>query len=374
MNKTLHQISGLVSARLALVAIMLLGFASAALAQCYMTFGNGKSINVKPGTEVEIPFNLVNPGEKITSLQADFKLPEGVEYISMSRYGDRYSTLTHDVYCDSLKTNKGVFTDWYRYTMFCTDTKYYIKGEEGAIAMLKVKVADDFRGGMIQLREMELSANGVPVASAPAEGSVKLNVEIGQLSFAPAPLKIATDGSKTRVDVVLTNDLKVYGLQMDMKLPTGMKMVREVDDYGYEDIVFEGNNERLLNVTIAYNAFTEDSIRIVAFDRNADPFQGNEGTLFSFYVQADETLADVSTIKVTGVILTNDKRQDVDLDDIELEVNKDISSGLDRVQVVNESDIVGIYTMDGVQLNSLAKGAVNVVKYRNGAIRKVVVR
>ena len=374
MNKTLHQISGLVSARLALVAIMLLGFASAALAQCYMTFGNGKSINVKPGTEVEIPFNLVNPGEKITSLQADFKLPEGVEYISMSRYGDRYSTLTHDVYCDSLKTNKGVFTDWYRYTMFCTDTKYYIKGEEGAIAMLKVKVADDFRGGMIQLREMELSANGVPVASAPAEGSVTLNVEIGQLSFAPAPLKIATDGSKTRVDVVLTNDLKVYGLQMDMKLPTGMKMVREVDDYGYEDIVFEGNNERLLNVTIAYNAFTEDSIRIVAFDRNADPFQGNEGTLFSFYVQADETLADVSTIKVTGVILTNDKRQDVDLDDIELEVNKDISSGLDRVQVVNESDIVGIYTMDGVQLNSLAKGAVNVVKYRNGAIRKVVVR
>lgn len=374
MNKTLHQISGLVSARLALVAIMLLGFASAALAQCYMTFGNGKSINVKPGTEVEIPFNLVNPGEKITSLQADFKLPEGVEYISMSRYGDRYSTLTHDVYCDSLKTNKGVFTDWYRYTMFCTDTKYYIKGEEGAIAMLKVKVADDFRGGMIQLREMELSANGVPVASAPAEGSVKLNVEIGQLSFAPAPLKIATDGSKTRVDVVLTNDLKVYGLQMDMKLPTGMKMVREVDDYGYENIVFEGNNERLLNVTIAYNAFTEDSIRIVAFDRNADPFQGNEGTLFSFYVQADETLADVSTIKVTGVILTNDKRQDVDLDDIELEVNKDISSGLDRVQVVNESDIVGIYTMDGVQLNSLAKGAVNVVKYRNGAIRKVVVR
>lgn len=194
------------------------------------------------------------------------------------------------------------------------------------------------------------------------------------MSFAPAPLKIATDGSKTRVDVVLTNDLKVYGLQMDMKLPTGMKMVREVDDYGYEDIVFEGNNERLLNVTIAYNAFTEDSIRIVAFDRNADPFQGNEGTLFSFYVQADETLADVSTIKVTGVILTNDKRQDVDLDDIELEVNKDISSGLDRVQVVNESDIVGIYTMDGVQLNSLAKGAVNVVKYRNGAIRKVVVR
>ena len=55
------------------------------------------------------------------------------------------------------------------------------------------------------------------------------------------------------------------------------------------------------------------------------------------------------------------------------EKNMDITTGISTIQRDNDNDVEGYYSLDGRKLNTLQPG-VNIVKMKNGAIRKIIMK
>ena len=287
------------ASRLIMACLMTVGSFACALADNKVTI---ESFNIKPGEEKTVAVYLDN-SDRITALQMDITLPDGIVYVdnSLTRDEVRLDRDYHSLFMSTLSDGN------LRLLIVPSDT-ISIFGESGAIAYFKVKAENSFvKAGEIDFTNIlgsshEKGEDGYTKSFPMADFSADVAPYVGKLYTAADTLAIKTDGTSKKVSLVLDNFINVRGMQALITLPQGLSF--EVKDNGKPK--FEYGSRLPQNATISSNMTADGKLKIAVAGMTTENFAGTTGEVLAFYVKADETLALKSELVINDVIVSNE--------------------------------------------------------------------
>ena len=287
------------ASRLIMACLMAVGSFACALADNKVTI---ESFNIKPGEEKTVAVCLDN-SDRITALQMDIALPDGIVYVanSLTRDEVRLDRDYHSLFMSTLSDGN------LRLLIVPSDT-VSIFGDSGAIAYFKVKAENSFvKAGEIDFTNIlgsshEKGEDGYTKSYPMADFSADVAPYVGKLYTAADTLAIKTDGTSKKVSLVLDNFINVRGMQALITLPQGLSF--EVKDNGKPK--FEYGSRLPQNATISSNMTSDGKLKIAVAGMTTENFAGTTGEVLAFYVKADETLALKSDLVINDVIVSNE--------------------------------------------------------------------
>ena len=287
------------ASRLIMACLMAVGSFACALADNKVTI---ESFNIKPGEEKTVAVCLDN-SDRITALQMDITLPDGIVYVanSLTRDEVRLDRDYHSLFMSTLSDGN------LRLLIVPSDT-VSIFGDSGAVAYFKVKAENSFvKAGEIDFTNIlgsshEKGEDGYTKSFPMADFSADVAPYVGKLYTAADTLAIKTDGTSKKVSLVLDNFINVRGMQALITLPQGLSF--EVKDNGKPK--FEYGSRLPQNATISSNMTDDGKLKIAVAGMTTENFAGTTGEVLAFYVKADETLALKSELVINDVIVSNE--------------------------------------------------------------------
>lgn len=287
------------ASRLIMACLMAVGSFACALADNKVTI---ESFNIKPGEEKTVAVCLDN-SDRITALQMDIALPDGIVYVanSLTRDEVRLDRDYHSLFMSTLSDGN------LRLLIVPSDT-VSIFGDSGAVAYFKVKAENSFvKAGEIDFTNIlgsshEKGEDGYTKSFPMADFSADVAPYVGKLYTAADTLAIKTDGTSKKVSLVLDNFINVRGMQALITLPQGLSF--EVKDNGKPK--FEYGSRLPQNATISSNMTSDGKLKIAVAGMTTENFAGTTGEVLAFYVKADETLALKSELVINDVIVSNE--------------------------------------------------------------------
>ena len=287
------------ASRLIMACLMAVGSFACALADNKVTI---ESFNIKPGEEKTVAVCLDN-SDRITALQMDITLPDGIVYVanSLTRDEVRLGRDYHSLFMSTLSDGN------LRLLIVPSDT-VSIFGDSGAVAYFKVKAENSFvKAGKIDFTNIlgsshEKGEDGYTKSFPMADFSADVAPYVGKLYTAADTLAIKTDGTSKKVSLVLDNFINVRGMQALITLPQGLSF--EVKDNGKPK--FEYGSRLPQNATISSNMTSDGKLKIAVAGMTTENFAGTTGEVLAFYVKADETLALKSDLVINDVIVSNE--------------------------------------------------------------------
>ena len=287
------------ASRLIMACLMAVGSFACALADNKVTI---ESFNIKPGEEKTVAVCLDN-SDRITALQMDIALPDGIVYVanSLTRDEVRLDRDYHSLFMSTLSDGN------LRLLIVPSDT-VSIFGDSGAVAYFKVKAENSFvKAGEIDFTNIlgsshEKGEDGYTKSFPMADFSADVAPYVGKLYTAADTLAIKTDGTSKKVSLVLDNFINVRGMQALITLPQGLSF--EVKDNGKPK--FEYGSRLPQNATISSNMTDDGKLKIAVAGMTTENFAGTTGEVLAFYVKADETLALKSDLVINDVIVSNE--------------------------------------------------------------------
>ena len=287
------------ASRLIMACLMAVGSFACALADNKVTI---ESFNIKPGEEKTVAVCLDN-SDRITALQMDIALPDGIVYVanSLTRDEVRLDRDYHSLFMSTLSDGN------LRLLIVPSDT-VSIFGDSGAVAYFKVKAENSFvKAGEIDFTNIlgsshEKGEDGYTKSFPMADFSADVAPYVGKLYTAADTLAIKTDGTSKKVSLVLDNFINVRGMQALITLPQGLSF--EVKDNGKPK--FEYGSRLPQNATISSNITSDGKLKIAVAGMTTENFAGITGEVLAFYVKADETLALKSDLVINDVIVSNE--------------------------------------------------------------------
>ena len=287
------------ASRLIMACLMAVGSFACALADNKVTI---ESFNIKPGEEKTVAVCLDN-SDRITALQMDITLPDGIVYVanSLTRDEVRLDRDYHSLFMSTLSDGN------LRLLIVPSDT-VSIFGDSGAVAYFKVKAENSFvKAGKIDFTNIlgsshEKGEDGYTKSFPMADFSADVAPYVGKLYTAADTLAIKTDGTSKKVSLVLDNFINVRGMQALITLPQGLSF--EVKDNGKPK--FEYGSRLPQNATISSNMTDDGKLKIAVAGMTTENFAGTTGEVLAFYVKADETLALKSDLVINDVIVSNE--------------------------------------------------------------------
>ena len=183
-----------------------------------------------------------------------------------------------------------------------------------------------------------------------------------------APVSIAP-GEEAEIAVAYENttEFSYINMQVDFTLPEGLSFVEtESVDEDDEPIMVYGvkGDAALTSHNLVYNMLGEEG-KTMRFSlqnmkmKNLKP----SGTLFTFKVKADESLAESSTISVTEFLFAGDNNDEITsykFDDFTVEVTRNNATGIKKAELVKKNGKT--YNLNGVVVNNNTKQ----IRVRNG--------
>ena len=194
------------------------------------------------------------------------------------------------------------------------------------------------------------------------------NVNAQEMVAKIAPVSIAP-GEEAEIAVAYENttEFSYINMQVDFTLPEGLSFVEtESVDEDYEPIMVYGvkGDAALTSHNLVYNMLGEEG-KTMRFSlqnmkmKNLKP----SGTLFTFKVKADESLAESSTISVTEFLFAGDNNDEITsyrFDDFTVEVTRNEANGIQKAELVKKNGKT--YNLNGVVVNNNTKQ----IRVRNG--------
>ena len=281
------------------VPVAFVGLALNAFADNKVTI---EDFSIKLNEEKTVAIYLENT-DAIAALQMDIILPEGLTFVenSLVRNEKRLDRDTHSLMMNGINGSNSNFR-----VLIVPSSMDNIEGNSGAIAYFTVK-ADEFNGNG-DIRIENIVGSRLPDGSADTKVEVTSDVTTvspyaGFVQMGTEALEIKTDGTSKKVDVQLTNHITVRNMEAVITLPVGLSF--EMNEKGKPKFVYGTRLPQ--NATISSNVMTDGSMKVVIAGVTDQSFEGNEGTVFSFYVKADENLAQNSEIEISNVLVTDDE-------------------------------------------------------------------
>ena len=279
------------------VPVAFVGLALNAFADNKVTI---EDFSIKLNEEKTVAIYLENT-DAIAALQMDIILPEGLTFVenSLVRNEERLDRDTHSLMMNGINGSNSNFR-----VLIVPSSMDNIEGNSGAIAYFTVK-ADEFNGNG-DIRIENIVGSRLPDGSADTKVEVTSDVTTvspyaGFVQIGTEALEIKTDGTSKKVDVQLTNHITVRNMEAVITLPAGLSF--EMNEKGKPK--FDYGTRLPQNATISSNVMADGSMKVVIAGVTNQSFEGNEGTVFSFYVKADENLAQNSEIIISDVLVTD---------------------------------------------------------------------
>lgn len=295
MRRYLYKLHDL-PARLSLLLVMVL-CAGHAMAQSKLY---ADDFTLVPQEEKAVVVNFDNENG-IAALQADFTLPEGIEYKDFKVNEDRIERKIHEA--TITRQANGVYR-----ILVVPNLLETIGGENGELLTLTLscKTALTAKQAVMfsNIKFSDISGKQYLQDDFKVNASPKVgNISVGEQQFTIAP------GEKHQIAISMENQLPVYGVQGRISLPQGLTI--EKNDKGR--YVWTYGDRLPQNAAISYNPATG---KFVLNDMSATQDFGNEGVLFSFNVVADETLTGDAEIVVSDFVVSSTNDVTYGMDDV----------------------------------------------------------
>lgn len=335
--------------------------------------GNNKlsiaNFQIVPGEEKTLEVELTNE-DNISSLQFDMTFPKGLSFVdgSLSKVAARITRSSHSLIGNQQSDGT------YRFGVLSTSATAAgsaIKGNSGAIFTMKVKADESYAGGEIVVDQIIGSDATVetPVRIDMDKFTVKAQLNVGTVNVETKTLSLES-GDKATVNVSLTNTVTLSALQAKITLPEGVEFY--TDEEG-ENITY---TDRLTDnhvATVNLIPGTTNEYMLVISALTGDSFDGTEGNLFGLNIIANDDFKG-GDIVITDVIVSNNYAIPYEMD-ATLTVSCAIVDGIDSVwQNADGATCTDIYTLGGARVNAVEKGKVYILRYSDGATRKVIVK
>jgi len=124
-------------------------------------------------------------------------------------------------------------------------------------------------------------------------------LKISDFSIIPGEVQI--------IDVVLTNDLPVSGVQFNLNLPNGLSIVRNEDNENIHSLFLSNRNN---SDFVILGKTNDDIIRVLAFSPTAQCFDGKDGVIIriALVVNSDYLYNDqIFVSDIAYSVITNDR-------------------------------------------------------------------
>lgn len=295
MRRYLYKLHDL-PARLSLLLVMVL-CAGHAMAQSKLY---ADDFTLVPQEEKAVVVNFDNENG-IAALQADFTLPEGIEYKDFKVNEDRIARGIHSA--TITRQANGVYR-----ILVVPSVLETIGGENGELLTLTLTCNTALTAKQAvmfsNIKFSDISGKQYLQDDFKVNASPKVgNISVGEQQFTIAP------GEKHQIAISMENQLPVYGVQGRISLPQGLTI--EKNDKGR--YAWSYGDRLPQNAAISYNPATG---KFALNDMSATQDFGNEGVLFSFNVVADETLTGDAEIVVSDFVVSSTNDVTYGMDDV----------------------------------------------------------
>ena len=297
MNKIIKQYNGFASRCLLLASFLVVSLVASAQKNVMKI----KDFYITPGGSVTVELELDNE-TKISSLQFDMTVPEGLTPSAFTKVTTRISRSSHTTFFNPITVEDEQIYRGGFLTNAADMSKSAIAGNSGAFATLTFTASPDFKGGTIALKNIvasngTLAGTGVDTTVEIPDSKTNASIYVGTLSV-PESVTLEEEGNAV-LSIGLENVIEVTMLQMDVKLPEG------VEKDGNDDQCFIYNDDRLsLNTAIASNILADGTCRIVISSLTNDAFAGTAGELFGLKLKANG-FKESGKIEIKNIVAAN---------------------------------------------------------------------
>ena len=145
-------------------------------------------------------------------------------------------------------------------------------------------------------------------------------------------------GGSQQVSVVLSNETSYTAFQLDITLSQGLTIAKENGKYAIA-LTSRSNGH-----TVSVNELTADCIRVAAYSMNNNNFEGNDGALLTFKIEAANDFAGNGTITSGNIRFTTSAIKEVHFDSTSAKVKlmPDIKGDVNGDGRLDIGDIVAL--------------------------------
>lgn len=272
-----------------------------------------KDFSIQRGKTAEVVVYLNNE-DKISSLQFEVQLPEGLQYVdkSVAIVSPRITRESHTPGVKNMKEGiKNAPFD--KFTVFLLSTSATIEdspipGNEGGIVKFTVKASNDFKPGNITINNIIGSdqtnkKDGAykPLKISMKDVDVKVSLYAGEAYAEAEALNVRPD-ENAKVGISFDNvvDVDVVALQAVVTLPEGVSF-DEAKKIIYNDDRLSAN----INATVKPIEGQPNSYSLLLASFSGDVFASTTGTLFNLNLKTAEGFTEgevaISDVKVSTV-------------------------------------------------------------------------
>ena len=176
-------------------------------------------------------------------------------------------------------------------------------------------------------------------------------------------------GEEKEVNILLDNPNAEYrDLQFDLYLPEGISVVQDED----EEFLVDTGSRCTKKHTIGFS-YTDGHYVCMLYSTAKNPLTGNSGDIMTITLKADEGVTPgAKTGFFRNVSLSKTDATGPTYDEFSFDVT--VAGDADGIEDIIANDATyQIYTIDGKQVDAMQKG-VNIIRYPNGATKKVFVK
>jgi hypothetical protein len=360
--------------KLQFLLVALLVFVSgSALADNVVTLSK---LAINAGESGEIEVGLKND-DKVSNLQFEFSLPEGLTLDGYTVNTDRLKTRKHTVTLVQQTDAEGNSVNSY-FVLITSSTNAAIAGNEGTLLTLQVSASKKIEGSVAvseALAAASVEENGASVVAKIEVADVEEPVEARALLAALSAddllvdLDSNADGNYS-VKVSLENEYEVSAIRFNLTLPEGLTL--NVNEDGEN---FEYTDRIPLEFNFTTNEKEDGSVVVLLTGYTTSTIAAGEGELFTIDLKATKDLAASATVTISDIEISS-------IDDTEIltSYNKELEldiNNVTRISSLEASATEGaqsIYNAAGVRVAKPVKGAMNIIKNADGSVKKVLVR
>lgn len=301
MNKNINSFMAGITWKISLILLFAITGISGAFADNQLKIDK---FSVTPGETKVVPVILEN-SDPMTSFQFDVTLPTGLSCTAYKANADRLDRDQHSVMLTKLSETK-----WRVVILTVNDAN--IMGDSGTLLYLTIAGSSSFQAKG-QLKIDRIVGTNVEAKKFDLDSSsVEVTPRVATVTTSQSAYLVKPDSSLSKIDVMLNNDVDIYGMQIDVALPEGLTMATKANGF-YK---FEYGDRIPQDATISAGKQTDGKIRILVSALSHQTFTGNIGTVFSFYVKGDKNLADSSKITFTNAVVSGPEDVAYDVDEV----------------------------------------------------------
>ena len=312
-----------------------------------------EDLTIKAGEEKQLVIDLTNPSDEVTLVQFDLRLPSGLSLKVVD--GDYDIDIAGRTTWKKHSLSANAQADGSIRFLLASSSNAALTGNSGAIITMTVTAGSNFAGGDVTLENI--------LMVTPAEKEIKQSTYIYPVPgpvLKEASLYIDSFGfygtNEAKMVVGLSNpDDEITLVQFDLRLPTGLSLKQDGDDYVYD---ITGDRTTSRKHSIDANRIG-DVVRFLLSSSSSSTFKGTEGGIIEMTLVKDATFREGAVVSLEDIILVTPNEKELRPSNVQYAVTRN-KGDVNFDNVVDVADIATIISvMAGEHVTTLTNGDVN---------------